>query len=103
MPSADLPSDAILDSAVNVPEHVVYRAFEAETLLLNLESGQYHGLNQTGGRMLEVLKETGGTIREAVGQLAQEYDVERDVIEPDMAEFCQLLVERGLIELVPDP
>jgi hypothetical protein len=44
--------DEILDSRATVPDGVVHRDFEAETLLLNLRSGTYHGLNVTGGRML---------------------------------------------------
>ena len=39
--------DEILDSRVVVPENVVLRAFEAQTLLLNLDTGTYHGLNDT--------------------------------------------------------
>lgn len=99
MESSNTPDEHILDATVTVPDHVVYRAFEAETLLLNLESGQYHGLNGTGGRMLEMLKESGGTVRDTVRALAEEYGVDGEEIEPDMAEFCRALVDRGLVEL----
>ncbi len=94
------PNTDILDATVTVPDHVVYRAFEAETLLLNLESGQYHGLNGTGGRMLEILKESGETIRRSVQTLAEEYGVEAREIEPDLADFCRALSDRGLVQLV---
>ena len=87
----------ILDSVVNVPEHVVNRSFEAETLLLNLETGQYHGLNETGGRMLELLEATDGRVRAAIERLAEEYDVPFDEIAPDLTSFCSDLETRGLI------
>lgn len=90
---------AILEATVHVPKHVVYRAFDAETVLLNLKTGQYHGLNRTGGRMLELLEETAGDVREAVGRLAAEYGEQPDAIEDGLATFCAGLVERGLIEV----
>ena len=96
-PTDDL--DRILHATITLPEHVVYRSFEAETLLLNLESGQYHGLNQTGGRMLELLKENGGQVRQAVEQLAAECDVDADEIEGDLLSFCAELEQRGLVVL----
>lgn len=92
-----------LDARVSVPDHVVYRWFEAETLLLNLNTGQYHGLNPTGGRMLQLLEETEGSVGAAVTRLATEYKVDEAQIAVDMAEFCAQLDERGLIEIDDDP
>jgi len=97
-----LPDEGILDAVVEVPEHVVHRSFEAETLLLNLETGQYHGLNETGGRMLELLEASGGRVREAVETLADEYEVDFDEIAPDLTAFCSSLAERGLIVVTRD-
>ena len=91
------PDQRILDAVVHVPEHVVRRTFEAETLLLNLDTGQYHGLNETGGRMLELLETTDGRVREAVEKLAEESGTEFDEIAGDLASFCSELESRGLI------
>lgn len=93
----------MLEATVHVPDHVVYRWFEKETLLLNLDTGQYHGLNPTGGRMLRLLEETDGSVGEAVARLAVEFEVARDEIAPDLADFCASLAERGLIEIDVDP
>lgn len=81
-----------------VPEHVVHRQFAEETVVLNLKTGYYHGLNVTGGRMMDVL---GGapTIAAAAQALADEYDQLLSVIEEDLTAFCLALVERDLIEL----
>lgn len=84
---------------MTVPECVVYRSFEAETLLLNLETGQYHGVNPTGGRMLELLKENGGQMPDATARLAREFGLEPEEIEDDLLSFCADLAERGLIEV----
>ena len=91
-------SDAeLLDLTVRVPDHVVHRAFVAETVVLNLQTGRYHGLNPSAGRMLAVL-ETEGRVRDAAGTLAEEYDQPLDLIERDLARLCRQLLERKLIE-----
>jgi PqqD family protein of HPr-rel-A system len=89
----------LMSAVVRVPDHVVHRAFEAETLLLNLQSGQYHGLNQTGGRFLELIEESDGDPSAAVTKLAAEYDVEPNEIADDMRTFLTALAERGLVEV----
>ena len=96
---ADQPgADAtILSSRVTVPEQVVYRDFPNETVILNLDSGQYHGLNATAGRMLEVL--TGSdSVAAACEALTVEFGQPGDVIERDVVGLCRTLAERGLIE-----
>jgi Coenzyme PQQ synthesis protein D (PqqD) len=92
----------MLDAVAQVPEHVVHRSFEAETLLLNLETGQYHGLNETGGRMLELLEAAQGRVREAVEKLADEYQVAFSDIAPDLIAFCSDLETRGLLVVERD-
>jgi hypothetical protein len=92
----------MMEATIRVPEHVVYRSFEAETLLLNLQTGQYHGLNETGGRMLELLKQTEGRVGDAARLLADEYEVDPEEIAPDLASFCAALAERGLVEVEYD-
>ena len=92
----------LLDARIRIPDHVVFRSFETETLLLNLNTGQYHGVNRTGGRLLQLLEETGGSVRGAVARLAEETDVSVQEISSDMAEFCAALAERGLIEIDDD-
>jgi hypothetical protein len=83
---------------VRIPEHVVYRAFAKETVVLNLQTGSYHGLNPTAGRMLEVLSRS-STVGEATDALATEYGVPREEIGADVHGLCRQLLERGLIEL----
>jgi hypothetical protein len=83
---------------VIIPQHVVYRPFVSETVLLNLQTGLYHGINPVGGRMLEVL-ERADDVRAGAAALAEEYDVPRARVEEDIVAFCRGLLERELIEL----
>lgn len=89
---------AVLAGRVRVPDNVVYRTFVYETVVLNLQTGKYHGLNQTAGRMLEVL-ERSPTVGDAASKLAAELSRPLGEIEVDMCELCIGLAERGLIDL----
>ncbi len=89
----------LLAARMRMPQHVVHRSFVAETVMLNLNTGQYHGLNPTAGRMLEVL-DAAPTAGAAVPELAREYEVEEQQIQGDLIALCQGLLERGLIEIV---
>ena len=83
---------------VLVPQHVVFRSFPTETVVLNLETGKYHGLNPTAGRMLEALARA-GSVRRAAAIVAREYGQPQGAIETDMCDLCQLLLGRGLVEI----
>lgn len=83
-----------------IPAHVVYRAFPHETVVLNLQTGKYHGLNPTAGRMLELL-ERGFSIGETAELVAGEYKRPLADVEHDLQTFCADLRARGLIELSP--
>jgi Coenzyme PQQ synthesis protein D (PqqD) len=93
-----IPQDSLLSATVRVPQHVVYRAFPAETVVLNLDTGTYHGLNPMAGRMLEAL-DTLGSVRAAADTLVGGYEQPLTTIERDLCELCEALLERGLIEV----
>ena len=83
-----------------LPEHVVHRAFAHETILLNVRTGLYHGLNATAGHMLETMTAV-PSLDATVEQLAREYGESVDRIGQDVAGLVADLVERDLIELSP--
>ena len=87
-----------LQMNVKLPQHVVYRDFVSETVLLNIETGKYHGLNPTAGRMLAVLDKV-GSVDETATQLAREFEQPVERIREDLAEFCEGLLERKLLEI----
>jgi hypothetical protein len=85
---------------VRQPQHVVHREFPSETVVLNLETGRYHGLNTTGGRMLEELNRA-TSVAAAAERLATAYEQPVDVVERDVYVFCTGLIERGLLTVEP--
>jgi hypothetical protein len=81
---------------VSIPEHVVFRSFVAETVVLNLQTQKFHGLNATAGRMAEVLGRE-KTIRAALVEIAQDFRKPEAEIEPYLLEFVDTMVQRGLL------
>jgi len=90
------PREALLEAKVTVPQSVVFRSFPTETVVLNLQTGKYHGLNPTAGKMLQALTEA-GSVREAAAAVAAEYDAPAATIELDVCDLCQTLLDRGLV------
>jgi hypothetical protein len=88
----------LLEAKITVPDHVVHRAFVSETVVLNLRTGVYHGLNATAGRMLELLQET-GSFGETADRLVVEYNRTSVEIHQDLRMLCGELLQRELIEL----
>ena len=90
--------DTLLSSRLRLPEHVVHRSFVSETVILNLQTGKYHGLNPMGGHMLEMLGES-NDVRSAAESVATEYDQDPEVVQADFVAFCNDLLDRGLVEI----
>lgn len=85
-----------LSDRVSVPAQVMDRSVGDETVILDLESGTYYGLDPVGARMWELLAE-GKTLGEVCDALLEEYDVERQRLEEDILNLAGELAEKGLI------
>lgn len=85
-----------------VPDHVVVRPFAREAVALNIRTGQYYGIDAIGRRFLEVMREA-PNIAAASATLAEIYSQPAERIETDITAFVDLMVDRGLIELVGTP
>jgi hypothetical protein len=80
----------------SVPDTVLVRELQGETVLLDLASETYFGLDEVGTRMWRALSE-GGAIRAACDLLLEEYDVDRTVLEADLRALAARLVDAGLL------
>ena len=59
---------------VRVPEHVVYRAFPEQSVVLNLDRGDYHGLNRSGSMVFALLAD-GETLAAVAHALSKRYQL----------------------------
>jgi hypothetical protein len=89
-----------LQTAFTIPETVLFRELDGESVLLNLDSGQYYGLNEVGTRMWQLLAEAARP-ELAVEPLLAEFDVAREELEADMLALLQQLAAKGLIAAQP--
>jgi hypothetical protein len=81
-----------------VPEHVIFRPFSSEMVLLNIETGMYHGMDEVGSRCFEALR-TSDSLQIALGALTREYEGPEERIRGDLVGYCSELLAHGLIEL----
>jgi Coenzyme PQQ synthesis protein D (PqqD) len=71
---------------------------DEESVILNLRSGIYYGLNAVGTRIWHLIQSP-KTIEELQKTLASEYEVAPEQCERDLAEIFQKLNAAGLIEV----
>jgi len=69
-----------------------------ETVLLNIETGQYFAVDAVGGRFLAVLR-SADSLASAAVDLASEYDEAVERIHDDLLAFVDALQQRGLLDL----
>lgn len=83
-----------------VPAHVLIRQLDGESVLLNLETEKYFGLDATGTRMWELVTSS-PSIEAACGLLTHEFEVEPEVLRNHLAELLGQLVDHGLLKVLP--
>lgn len=83
---------------VSVPEDVLIRELDGESVILNLKSERYFGLDEVGTRMWEVLS-TSETIADAYQTLLSEYDVVPEQLQIDLDNLLEQLIQNGLINV----
>ena len=83
---------------VQVPDGVLISNLQEESVILNLDSERYFGLDGIGTRMLSVLT-TSDSIEAAYAKLVGEYDVDRKVLREDLQTLVESLAEKGLVQI----
>ena len=81
---------------LDLSSDVVAREVGGETMLLDLSSGTYFGLDEVGGRVWQAL-EDGNSLSEACDRIEADFDVSRDQLEADVLALVQDLLDKGLV------
>jgi len=92
-------SKATMRDRVVVTEGILHRQIEDETVLVNLDSGIYFGLDAVGASIWSRLLED-GRIQSAYEALLREYDVAPERLAEDLLELIDELSEQGLLRVV---
>jgi len=87
-----------LDSVVKIADDVIFQELEGEAVLLNMQSEIYFGLDATGTRIWELLKND-GRVRFVSDALLDEYEVGEEQLWDHLCEFINQLHSKGLVEV----
>ena len=89
-----------LSDNVIIPAEVMARQVGDETVILDLRSGTYFGLDPVGARIWQHLSD-GTTLRDLCDLMLEEYEVARDQFDLDLSKLLDELGDKGLITFEP--
>ena len=90
-----------MTQTINISSEVLTQEVGGETVILDLKSETYFGLDEVGTRIWQLLVEQ-EDIRTITATMLNEYDVEENQVEKDIQNLLTQLDEAGLINLNSD-
>ena len=81
---------------VSIPDTVLSTELHDEGVLLNLETGEYYGLDAVGMDMWKALR-SNVDVGAACDALLEQFDVDRDTLARDLDALIARLAERKLV------
>jgi len=85
-----------LPASISISSEISWRDVNGETIILNLKSGEYFTLNETGKFLWENICENVPP-QELVKDLAKEYNVEAKDVECDVLDFIAGFVQKEVL------
>jgi hypothetical protein len=76
---------------------VLFQRLGDETVLLNLRTEQYYGLDAVGSRIWQLL-EKDGSAEQAIARMLVEYEVDESVLREDVRRIINELLNASLLE-----
>jgi hypothetical protein len=84
-----------LANSIAASDDAVFRELNGESVVLNLESGMYYGLDEVGTRVWQ-LAAPGATLAQVLECVTDEFEVDRAIAEHDVLELAGTLIDKGL-------
>ena len=81
---------------ITISEEALSQEVNGETVILDLQSESYFGLDEVGTRIWQLLQEHGET-KKVFDVMLDEFDVDADTLASDMKNLIDHLVDKGLI------
>jgi hypothetical protein len=88
-----------LEAVVAPSDDAVFRELDGQSVLLNLATGMYFGLDAVGTHVWQ-LAAADGSLRAVCDRLVAEYDADPAAIERDLLALAETLVGKGLWSIV---
>ncbi|MCK5432982.1 MAG: PqqD family protein [Gammaproteobacteria bacterium] len=89
-----------LSSSISISSEVLAQEVDNETVLLDLQSESYFGLDEVGTRIWQLLQEH-KQLQKVFDILLEEYDVDAKQLENDLNELLEKLLDANLINVEP--
>jgi hypothetical protein len=83
-----------------IPDDVLHRQVDNDTVILDSASSSYVALNTTAGRMWELFG-LGRTVDEVIATIIDEFEVDPETIAADVPDMLEQFLAKGLLE--PNP
>jgi hypothetical protein len=83
---------------VRVPADVLISGLQNESVILNLKSERYFGLDDISTRFFSLLNSS-ESVQQAYEALLAEFEVDPEILRRDLVEFLNVLDEKGLVEV----
>lgn len=92
--------DVTLASTARISDGAVFRELEGESVILNLQTGTYFGLDPVGTRVWQLIERFGHltAVRDA---LLEEFEAGADEVSRDLLHLVAELRARGLVDVEP--
>lgn len=87
-----------LNTRIAIPEDVFFQDLKGESVILEVKSGKYFGLDEVGTRMWNLLAEH-KALQPAYETLLSEYDVDPALLERDLIALVQKCVDKELLQI----
>lgn len=88
-----------LKQKINISDQVFAQEVDEEIVLLDMNSENYFGLDETGSAIWQQLSKT-GSLQATYDALIEEYEIQPAQLEADIFAFVQTLVDAGLVEVI---
>lgn len=83
---------------ITISEEALSQEVNGETVILDLKSESYFGLDEVGTRIWQLLQQN-GDVQKTFDVMMQEFDVDAERLETDMHELLKMLDKYGLITI----
>lgn len=87
-----------LTGRIRMLDDVMVRKLDGESVILNLKSETYYGLDNVGTRCWEHLADS-PSIQSACEKVSTRYGIDLEIAQTDIVDLVQNLLEQGLVEV----
>ena len=87
-----------LNQTITLSPEVISQEVSGETVLLDLESENYFGLDEVGTRIWQLIKES-GDLQAIYDTLLAEYEVEEEQLHTDLEALLDEIAGLGLVKM----